>query len=201
MNFRAGPARTGVAHHPEIVLLAAGTNVDFGVKAGSFKKFLPMIVGFLVEFRRIAGAGFIDGGIKAVDRELPFVHDQFPRPFDGFLLEIIAEAPVAEHLEERVVVGVETDVFEVVVFAAGADAFLGVGSAARLVGTFGLAQEDGHKLVHPGVREQEVRRIGQEARRRHNGVLLRLEEVEEVLPDPAARACLRAGRHENQPRD
>ena len=55
--------------------------------------------------------------------------DQFPGPVDGFLLEVIAEGPVAEHLEERVVVGVEADVFEVVVLAAGADAFLGVGGA------------------------------------------------------------------------
>ena len=42
------------------------------------------------------------------------------------LLEVIAEAPVAEHLEERVVVGVFAHIVEVVVFAAGADALLGV---------------------------------------------------------------------------
>jgi hypothetical protein len=47
---------------------------------------------------------------------------------DGFLLEVVAEGPVAEHLEERVVIGVEADVVEVVVLAAGADALLGVGA-------------------------------------------------------------------------
>ena len=92
-------------------------------------------------------------------------------------------------------VGVEADVFEVVVFAAGADAFLGVGGAAGLVGTFGLAEEDGHELVHAGVGEQQVGAVRHEAGRRHNGVLLRLEEVEKVLPDLAARAYLRAGHH------
>ena len=52
-------------------------------------------------------------------------------------------------------IGVEADVVEVVVFAAGADALLGVGGA-------GLADMEpvlwprkiGHELVHAGVREQ-----------------------------------------------
>ena len=57
--------------------------------------------------------------------------EKFPGPIDRFLLEIIAETPVAEHLEKGVVIGVEADVFEVVVFAAGADAFLRVGGARR----------------------------------------------------------------------
>ena len=68
-------------------------------------------------------------------------------------------------------------------FAAGADAFLGVGGAAGRVGTFDLAEKNRDELVHARVGEQEVRRIGQQARRRHDGVLLRLEEVEERLAD------------------
>ena len=54
---------------------------------------------------------------------------QFPRPGDGLGLEVVAEAPVAQHLEERVVVGVVADVFQVVVLAAGADALLAVDGA------------------------------------------------------------------------
>ena len=80
-------------------------------------------------------------------------------------------------------IGVEADVVEVVVLAAGADAFLGIGGAAGCVGAFRLAEEDGHELVHAGIREQQVRRIGQEARGGDDGVLLRLEEVEERLAD------------------
>ncbi len=49
-------------------------------------------------------------------------------------LEVVAERPVSEHLEERVVIGVETDVVEVVVLAAGADAFLRIGRATGRVG-------------------------------------------------------------------
>jgi hypothetical protein len=63
------------------------------------------------------------------------------------------------------------------------DALLGVGGATGCVRAFRLAEEDRHELVHAGVREQQVRRIGQKARGRHNGVLLRLEEVEERLAD------------------
>ena len=68
-------------------------------------------------------------------------------------------------------VGVEADVFEVVVFAAGADTLLGVCGAARSVGALFRAEEDGHELVHPGVGEEQVWRFGQEAGGRHNGVL------------------------------
>src|SRR5580693_10180369 len=81
--------------------------------------------------------------VKSVRRKFPDCHDEFPRPVNRFLLEIVAKAPVAEHLEKSVVIGVEADVVEVVVFAAGADAFLGVGGAGRLVGTFDLAKKNG----------------------------------------------------------
>ena len=56
VDFRARAARAGVAHHPKVVLLAAGTDVDLGVEPGSGEKFFPMVVGFLVEFGRLAGA-------------------------------------------------------------------------------------------------------------------------------------------------
>jgi hypothetical protein len=95
-----------------------------------------------------------------------------------------------------VVIGVETDVFEVVVFATGANALLRVRCARRQTRNRAgplidlgllLAEEDRHKLVHAGIGEQQIRRVGHQARRRHNGVLLRLEEVEERLADFGAR--------------
>jgi hypothetical protein len=69
------------------------------------------------------------------------------------------------------VVGVEADVLEVVVFAAGADAFLGVGGAGVFgwadAGPFGdvggaIAEEDGHELVHAGVGEEQAGRVRQQ---------------------------------------
>ena len=88
-------------------------------------------------------------------------------------------------------VGVEADVFEVVVFAASADALLRVRGAGgqSFVQNAGpgvhvraaLTEEDGHELVHA--------RIGEDARAvaagvadvvaGHDGVLLLLEEIEE----------------------
>jgi hypothetical protein len=62
-----------------------------------------------------------------------------------------------------VVISIEADVFKVVVFAAGADAFLGVGGAGVAFGDDAgpfrdvrgaLTQEDGHELVHAGVGEE-----------------------------------------------
>ena len=163
----------------------------------------PKVVGFLVEF---AGIALVCRAYKRWRRggscgNFQTLGDQFPGPVDGFLFEIIAEAPVAEHLEEGVVIGVEADIFEIVMFAAGADAFLGVGGAGVAAGNGAgpfvdvrraLAQEDGHELVHAGVGEEQVRGIGHEAGRGHDGVLLRLEEIQKRLANFSAR-------HKNQP--
>ena len=121
--------------------------------------------------------------IKSLRREFPFLHDEFPRPINRFLLEIIAEAPVAEHLEKRVVISIEADIVEVVVFAAGADTLLRVRRATRNVRTFCLSEKNRDELVHAGIGEQKVRRVGHERTRRNYGVLFRLEEVEERLAD------------------
>jgi len=60
-----------------------------------------------------------------------------------------------------VVVGVVADILEVVVFASGADALLGIGGAWRIVGGFFGAEEVGNKLIHPGVGEEESGRLWQ----------------------------------------
>ena len=153
-----------------------------------------MVVRFLVKLARIAQGfvGSVNRRVKAAGRKPPDSGHQLPGPFNGFLFEVIAKTPVSQHLEERVVIGVEPDVVQVIVFAAGADAFLGVRGAGRQsrngpgplvhVGLL-LAEKDGDELVHTGVRKQQVRRIGQEARRGHDGVLFRLEKIEERLAD------------------
>ena len=87
--------------------------------------------------------------------EAPALDDEFPCPGDGFLFEIVAERPVPEHLEERVVIGVVADVLEVVVFAAGADALLGIRGAGRGVGSFFDAKEERDEGIHPGICKQQ----------------------------------------------
>ena len=168
MKLAARAAGAGVAHHPEVVFLVAVDDVDFRVKAGGAELRGPGVIGFLVEVAGVAFGlvGGIDRRIEPVLGELPDFGDQFPGPLDGLLLEIVAEGPVPEHLEERVVVSVQADVFEVVVLAAGADALLRVGGAgvaagdgARPFGHVGgaLAEEDRHELVHARVGEEQVR--------------------------------------------
>ena len=58
----------------------------------------------------------------AVQPEL--LGDQVPGKLDGLFLEIVAEREIAEHLEEGVMARGVADIFEVVVLAAGAHAFL-----------------------------------------------------------------------------
>jgi hypothetical protein len=52
-----------------------------------------------------------------------------------------------------------------------------------------LPQEDGNELVHAGVGEEQVGRVRQETRGRHEGVAFGFKKIEEILPDLAAGAC------------
>ena len=56
--------------------------------------------------------------------EAEVLGQQLPGELDRAFLEVVAEREVAEHLEEGVVARGVADVVEVVVLAAGADAFL-----------------------------------------------------------------------------
>src|SRR5438876_8999906 len=113
-----------------------------------------MIVRFLIELARLARPGFVNGGVETLRRKFPTFDHELPRPLDRFLLEIITETPIAQHLEKSVVISVEPDVFEIVMFATSADAFLRVSHARRLPRRLLLAEKNGHELVHPGVGEK-----------------------------------------------
>ena len=116
-NFRAGAAGAGVAHFPEIVV--SGDADDFVVPhAGDF---FPEVSGLVV--------GVVDGDEEFVFREAKILGQQGPGVEDGLFLEVVAEGEVTQHLEEGVVAGGVADVVEVVVLAAGADAFLAGGGA------------------------------------------------------------------------
>ena len=180
VEFGTRTAGAGVAHFPEIVFDVTVDDVDGGIESGFFEEAFPEIVGFLVEFRGVAFGWRIDGGIEPVGGEAPAFDDEFPGPGDGFFFEVVAEGPVSEHFEKGVVVGVVADILEVVVFAAGADALLGIGCAGRIVGSLFGAEEVGHELVHPGIGEEEARGLGEDGSGGHDGVLLFLKELEEA---------------------
>ncbi len=76
---------------------------------------------------------------------------EFPRPVDCLVLEIVPEAPVSEHLKHRVVVGVMPYLLKVVVFPADPQALLAVRGAREWC--WAIAEEPVLELVHSGVCE------------------------------------------------
>ena len=123
----------------------------------------------------------VDGDPDAVAVEPPLLGDQLPRVGDRQLLEVAAEAEVAEHLEEHEVALGATDLVEVVVLAAGAGALLRahrVGERRLLV-----ADEVGLERHHAGDVEQHRRVVRDQARRRDHRVRSRGEEVDERLAE------------------
>jgi len=121
-----------------------------------------------------------DGDVEAVLREGEFLGDEGQGEVDGVGFEVVAEGEVAEHLEEGVMAASVADVFEVVVLAAGADAFLGGGSA-RVVALF-QSEEGVLELVHACVGEQEGGIIrGDERPGANDAVSAGGKEVEKAL--------------------
>ena len=170
VNFRARSARTGLSHHPKIILLAAIDDVNFRVQSRRGKLRRPKIVCLLIKLARIAlfFVRTVNRRVKTIFWKLPNFRDQFPRPINRLFFEIIAEAPIPEHLEERVMVRIEPDIFEVVVLAAGANALLRVrragGFSRNRSGPFvhvwsAFVQKNRHELVHARVGEEQAGRI------------------------------------------
>ena len=167
MQLRARPARAGIAHLPKIVLHPKRHH-PLGRK-----KLLPDLFRFKV---RLEPGFFVASKVRRIKPrrikpEAPVLSGpghQLPRPRDRLSLEIIPERPVAEHLEEGMVIGVLAHIIEVVVLAARADALLGIGRALeplqRRVG-IERAQKDRLILIHPRVgkgitKRRIVRRAG-----------------------------------------
>ena len=157
VDLGAGTAGPGLAHHPEVVLAVAIDDVHRGIESGLGEDRSPEIVGLLVEFGRIALRWCVDRRVEAVRGHLPAFRQQLPGPGDRLDLEVIAEGPVPQHLEKGVVIGIVADIIKVVVLASGADAFLRIGGPRRIVGSGLGAEEIGNELVHPRVREEQVR--------------------------------------------
>ena len=179
MQLRAGAAGAGLAHHPEVVLHVTIYDVYRRIDSLRAEECGPDIPCFLVELAGVAGLRCVDRCVEAVGRKAPAFDDELPCPLDRFGFEIVSKRPVSEHLEKGVVVGVVTDILEVVMFAAGADALLCVGRAGRIVGGFFDAEKIGHEGIHAGVGEKQSGRLRQQRCRGHDAVLFLAEEIEE----------------------
>ena len=98
--------------------------------------------------------------------------EELPAPGDGLLLPVVADAEVAQHLEERVVVRVGADDVEV----GGAEALLHRDEAfgGRLL----RAEEVRHDGLHPRAGEEDARVVLQDQRRAGQPVMpLLFEEL------------------------
>src|SRR5690606_32859140 len=116
----------------------------------------------------------------------------------GVALEIVAEAEVAQHLEEGVVTRRVADVFQVVVLAASAHALLAGGGAG--VGALFQAEEAVLELIHAGVGEQQGRVVRRNQRTGgHTGVPLLFEEAQEGFTDFCAFHRFIRGKNGEQP--
>ena len=184
-DFAARATGSGVAHGPEIVFEAGDGHDAIGSDV-----IQPEGASVFVNAELVAGSDFgaaEDGGVELglVDAE-PFGRgDQLPSVGDGVLLEVVAEGEIAEHLEEGVVALGEAHIFEVIVFSAGADAFLG-GGGAGVVALF-QAEEDVFELVHAGVGEQQGGiAVGHQRGAANAAMPFALEESQESIADQVA---------------
>ncbi len=151
--------------------------------------FDPELLGLVVA-RHAVGA-LEDRHVEAVlgDAEPLGAGDQLPGEFDGIALEVVAEAEVAQHLEEGMVAAREADIFKVVVLAAGAHAFL-LGGGARVVALL-RAKKEVFELVHAGVGKQQRGVVGRHQRGGvHAAVPLGLKKAQKQLANFVSRAVL-----------
>jgi hypothetical protein len=77
-----------------------------------------------VQMSKASSSRGVDRGPELVLRQAVVDREELPRELDRVALEVVAEAEVAQHLEERVVARGIAHVLEVVVLAAGAHAAL-----------------------------------------------------------------------------
>jgi len=162
VHLGGGPARAGVTHRPEVVLLAQPQNAIVAESGHA----LPEREGVVIVR--------VDGRDQPLAIEGEILREELPGEGDRVGLEVVAEGEVAEHLEERVVARRVADVLEVVVLAARANAFLA--GRGTDVGPPFFAEEDGLELDHARVREEQGRIVaGHERRGAHAGVTVALE--------------------------
>src|SRR5579883_205348 len=164
-NFGAGTAGTGVAHAPEIV---GGRDSD-DLLFRQPRNLAPDLERVVI-FRK-------DRNEETLGIEREIAGYQLPGKVDRIGFEIVAEGEVAEHLEEGVMPGGIADVLEVVVLAAGADAFLS--RCRALIRARLRPGEDVLELHHARIGEHEGRIVSRhEGTRRHDRVTLPGEEIE-----------------------
>ena len=117
VDLAARSAWAGVAHLPEVVLVAEALDAIHR----HADLLVPDGLGLVV--------AVVDGDPQLVAVEAERLGGQLPAPRDDLVLEVVAEAEVAEHLEEHQVPLGAPDVVEVVVLATGTRTLLAADGA------------------------------------------------------------------------
>ena len=111
VDFGTRTARTGIPHFPKIIFFVTRQNAILR------NPLLPKIPGLMIRFQSLGGIPLKISDIQPVLGQTIRPGQQFPCPSNGFLFEVIPKGPIAQHLKKRVVVGILTHIFQVVVFA------------------------------------------------------------------------------------
>lgn len=109
---------------PEIVGGIAGQDMIFGNADVE-----PELSGLEVRFEIEGGVALEVGDVEPGRVEAVDFGEEVPRGRDGPGFEVVAKRPVAEHFKECMMVRIPTDVVEIVVLPACADALLRIGQA------------------------------------------------------------------------
>ena len=163
----AGTARTG---DPPVMLCA-----EIEDMGGIHAHFDPAIMGIGITGRILIAleAGEIQPVL--VDSEPLLIGEQLPAPGNGFLLKIIAERPVPEHLEEGQMACVADRIN-----ITGTDAFLDVGKP--LAGRMSRTHEIGYQGMHAcGGKKDSGIIFGDQGSGRNNGMSFRTEKLKKEL--------------------
>ena len=172
VELAARAAGTGVAHGPEVV---GHAQTDDAVVAQS-RDLAP-------EVPRLVVGGHAFFALEVAEDEASWVQSdlfdqEVPGVDDGLFFEVVAEAEVAQHLEEGVVARARPHVLEIVVLAADADALLTAGRPS--VRALLAAGEAVLELHHAGVGEHQRRIVGgNQSTALHDFVAAGPEELEE----------------------
>ena len=126
MDLRTGTAGTRIAHLPEVIVLVAVDDMILG------HMLRPVLGGLVVTGDIFLRRTLEHRHIQVFGIQFQHIHQVFPRHVDGALLEVVAEAPVSEHLEHRVVVGVVAHLLQIVVLTRHTQTFLRIGTTTRL---------------------------------------------------------------------
>ncbi len=181
-NFAARPARPGIGHLPEVirhVLRLPRFVADAHAALRRHADFPgPEVVGLVVVD--------VDRSPEFFFRQLVDLGQQLPRKVNRIALEVVAEAEVAQHLEERMVPRGVAHVLQIVVLAAGAQRLLCSGRAR--VWPLLPPGKNVLELHHAGIDEQQRRivRRRQQARSAHDRVALRFKIPQEFFADICA---------------